>query len=95
MRHRERGKDIGRRRSRLPAGDPNVGLDPRTPGPGTEPKAEAQPPSHPGISWESCFNADSDSAGEPEMLHFSKKFPDVDDASVRTMLLTCRCRQKV
>ena len=27
----------------------NVGLDPRTPGSHPEPKADAQPPSHPGI----------------------------------------------
>ena len=64
QRHRQKEKQAPRR-------DPNAGLDPRTPGPGTEPKAEAQPPSHPGTPWEPCFNADSDSSGESEMLHFS------------------------
>ena len=43
----ERGGDTGRGRSRLPRGD--VGLDPRTPGSHPEPKADAQPQSHPGV----------------------------------------------
>ena len=30
-------------------GEPNAGLDPRTPGSHLEPKAEAQPLSHPGV----------------------------------------------
>ena len=29
--------------------EPNVGLDPRTPESHPEPKADAQPPSHPGV----------------------------------------------
>ena len=44
MRDTERGRDIGRGRSRLP-----VGLNPRTPGSCPEPKADAQPLNHPGI----------------------------------------------
>lgn len=37
------------RENQAPQGDPNVGLDPRTPGSYPEPKAEAQPLSHPGV----------------------------------------------
>ena len=44
---RERGRDIGRGRSRLPKG---VGLDPRTPGSQPEPKADAQSLNHAGAS---------------------------------------------
>ena len=44
MTHRERGRDTGRGRSRLP----DVGLDPGTPGSHPELKADAQPLSHPG-----------------------------------------------
>ena len=43
MRHTERGRDIDRGRSRLHA-EPDAGLDPRTPGSGPEPKADA--PNH-------------------------------------------------
>ncbi|XP_077702227.1 PCNA-interacting partner isoform X3 [Canis aureus] len=46
MRDTERGRDTSRGRSRLPHGEPDVGLDPRTPGSRPEPKAEAQPLSH-------------------------------------------------
>ena len=45
MRDTERGRDVGRGRSR----EPHVGLDPRTPGSCPEPKAGAQLLSHPGI----------------------------------------------
>ena len=38
---REPKQENGRGRSRLPAEDPDVGLDPGTPGSGPEPKAEA------------------------------------------------------
>ena len=48
MRDRERDRDIGRGRSRLPAGN-HVGLHPGTPGSHPEPKADTQPLSHPGI----------------------------------------------
>ena len=34
-------RESGRGRSRLPAGEPDVGLDPITPGPRPEPKADA------------------------------------------------------
>ena len=40
----ERGntsRESGRRTSRLPAAEPDVGLDPRTPGSRPEPKADA------------------------------------------------------
>ena len=45
MRQRKRGRDIGirRRRSRLPMGEPNAGLDARIPGSWPEPKADTQP----------------------------------------------------
>ncbi|XP_072629464.1 PCNA-interacting partner isoform X3 [Canis lupus baileyi] len=46
MRDTERGRDTSRGRSRLPHGEADVGLDPRTPGSRPEPKAEAQPLSH-------------------------------------------------
>ena len=52
-RHIERGRDIGRGKSRLPV-EPDVGLDPRTPGSGPEPKADTQPLSQPGVP-EACF----------------------------------------
>ena len=47
MRHTERGRDIGRGRSRLHAG-PYTGFDPRTPGSQSQPKAVVQPLSCPG-----------------------------------------------
>ena len=46
MRDTQRGRDIGRGRSRLPAGTPNVGLNSRTPGSPPESKADALPLSH-------------------------------------------------
>ena len=46
MRDTDRGRHIGRGRSRLPAGVPDAGLDPRTPGSQPKPKADAQPLSH-------------------------------------------------
>ena len=42
QRHRQR-------ETQAPHGEPNAGLDPRTPGSYPEPKADAQPLSHPGI----------------------------------------------
>ena len=45
MRERQRH---GQREKQAPCGEPHVGLDPRTPGSGPEPKADAQPLSHPG-----------------------------------------------
>ena len=47
--HREKGRDTGRGRSRLPVGEPDLGLGPGTPGSHPEPKADSQPLSHPGI----------------------------------------------
>ena len=44
-----------RERERLPGGEPNVGLDPRTLGSRPEPKTDAQPLSHPG-ALASCFS---------------------------------------
>ena len=41
QRHRQREKQA-------PHGEPNVELEPRTPGSRSEPKADAQPLSHPG-----------------------------------------------
>ena len=47
---RERGRDTGKGRSRLPpCREPDAGLDPRTPGLYPGPKAGAKPLSHPGI----------------------------------------------
>ena len=42
QRHRQREKQA-------PCREPDVGLDPRTPGSRPEPKADAQPLSHPGV----------------------------------------------
>ena len=55
-RHRQRGRDIGRGRSRHPAGNPDVGLNPKTPGSHPEPKAEhssSKPPRCP-MNYISC-----------------------------------------
>ena len=49
MRDMERGRDTGQREKQAPCGEPDVGLDPRTPGSHPGPKADAQPLSHPGI----------------------------------------------
>ena len=50
MRATEKGRDIGRGRHRqAPEREPDVGLDPRTPGSQPEPKADAEPLSHPGV----------------------------------------------
>ena len=48
QRHRQREKQTPRRK-------PNVGLDPRTPGSCPEPKADAQPLSHPGVAISNYF----------------------------------------
>ena len=45
QRHRQREKQA-------PCREPDVGLDPRSPGPHPEPKADAQPLSHPDIPRE-------------------------------------------
>ena len=49
MRNADRGRNIGRRRSRLPHKEPDVGLDPRTPGSQPQLKADAQPLNHTSI----------------------------------------------
>ena len=46
MRDAERERQ---REKQFPCGEPNVGLDPRTPGSRPEPKADAQPLSHPDV----------------------------------------------
>ena len=49
-RHTERERQRHRQRERqAPHGDPDVGLDSRTPGSCHEPKADTKPLSHPGI----------------------------------------------
>ena len=53
---RERGRDTGRGRSRLHARSPMWGLKPRNLGSWPEPKAEAQPLSHPGIPSFNLFD---------------------------------------
>ena len=47
QRHRQREKQA-------PHGEPNMGLDPKTPG-SHEPKADAPPLSHPGIPYLAFF----------------------------------------
>ena len=49
MRHTQRGRAIGRGRSRLPKGSPMWDSIPGSPGSRPELKKEAQPLSHPGI----------------------------------------------
>ena len=66
MRDAERERQRHKRREKqAPCREPNVGLDPRTPGSHPEPKADAQPLSHPGVPkikflklrslWSLCF----------------------------------------
>ena len=50
----ERGRDTGRGRSKLPARSP-CGTGSWIPGSGPEPKAEAQPLSHPGVPQHNIF----------------------------------------
>ena len=45
---RERGRDMGREKQ-APRREPDAGLDPGTLGSHPEPKADAQPMSHPGV----------------------------------------------
>ena len=49
MRDIERQRHRKREEKQAPCREPNAGLDPRTPGSGPEPKADAQPLSHPGV----------------------------------------------
>ena len=46
--HRERQRH-GQRQKQAPCGEPDAGLDPRTPQSRPEPKADAQLLSHPGV----------------------------------------------
>ena len=50
MRDTEREAETRAEGEAGPRGEPDVGLDPRTPGSCPEPKADAQPLSHPGVS---------------------------------------------
>ena len=53
MRDRERERQRHRQREKqTPCREPDVGLDPRTPGSPSEPKADSQPLSHPGVPLE-------------------------------------------
>ena len=55
-RDRERERQRHRRREKqAPCWEPDVGLDPRTPGSHPGPKAGAKPLSHPGIPREFCY----------------------------------------
>ena len=73
MRDRERQRHRQREQP-APHREPDVGLDPRTPGSRPEPKAEAQPLSHPGI------------AREPDsVLSFSS--PQAVDTSLNSLIL--------
>ena len=48
MRDTEREAEMGQREKQAPCAEPDVGLDPRILGSRPEPKADAQPLSHPG-----------------------------------------------
>ena len=55
-RHRERERQRHRQKEKqAPCEEPDVGLDPRTPGSLPEPKTDAQPLSHPGTPKQSLF----------------------------------------
>ena len=56
MRETKRVRDLGRGKSRLFNREPKVGLDTRTPGSCSEPKADTQLLSHPGIPKIFIFN---------------------------------------
>ena len=49
MRHTEGETETRQREKQAPRGEPDVGLDPRTPGSRPKLKADAQPLSHPGV----------------------------------------------
>ena len=49
MKDTERRQRQRQREKQAPCREPDVGLDPRTPGSLPEPKADAQPLSHPGV----------------------------------------------
>ena len=54
MRNTEREKQRHRQREKqAPCREPDVGLDPGTPGSCSEPKPDAQPLSHPGVQGQS------------------------------------------
>ena len=55
------------REKQAPCGEPNVGLDPGIPGLHPEPKADAQPLSHPGIPACLFFSALSGLASGSEL----------------------------
>ena len=55
-RERERGRERHRQREKqAPCREPDAGLDPRTSGSYPEPKADAQPLSHPGAPLSSVL----------------------------------------
>ena len=63
-RHRERERQRHRQREKqAPRREPDVGLDPRTPGSRSELKADAQPLGHPGIPGK-CFMTGWEERGE-------------------------------
>ena len=70
MRERQRHRQS---KKQAPCRKPNVGLDPRTAGSRPEPKADAQPLSHPGV---------------PPFCFFTIKFPCVGLCASTCYLLT-------
>ena len=56
MRDTQREAETRQREKQAPCGEPNIGLDPRTPGSQPEPKADTQPLSHPGVPRFFFFN---------------------------------------
>ena len=59
MRHTEREAETRQRGKQASCGEPNVGLDPRTPGSRPEPKADVQPLSHPGAPKPRLLNTEN------------------------------------
>ena len=68
-RHRERGRDIGRQRKKQAlCEEPDVKLNPRTPGSWPEPKADAQSLSHPGAPSQTFLTS-----GDPLTLLYAAR----------------------
>ena len=71
MRDTERERRHRQREKQAPCGEPNVGLDSRTPGSLPEPKADTQPLSYPGIPqspFQICLQTKLLQIGKPLLL---------------------------
>ena len=78
--HRERQRHRWREKQ-APLREPDVGLDPRTPGSLPEPKADAQPLSHPGVPGLIRFKANILGYLTSQVMQYSQYY--VTDPAVR------------